>query len=317
MTYFLKGEIFPNFTFIELPIMTTSRLRYLTAAAAILFVALFCAFAVSEHSGEKFALAKQEMMLRKIGHQLLLKSGDSTSRVLPIVQIGDNEFQIRFEQQLTFQSDTLAKIVDKELSEYKAPGDYVVSVINCNLPGVIYGYAVLGSEKGNLRACSGRVQPKDCYKVNILFKESGLNTMQKSYLIGGLPVLAFIGLLLYRRPKGSTQANTTVTAAEIIETIAIGSFKFDAGNRQLIHQGDITDLTVKETRLLAIFAHAQGEIIPRARLQKELWEDEGVIVGRSLDVFISKLRKKLEADPSVKLVNIHGKGFRLETGPVN
>jgi DNA-binding response OmpR family regulator len=47
-------------------------------------------------------------------------------------------------------------------------------------------------------------------------------------------------------------------------------------------------------------------------LQKEIWEDEGIIVGRSLDVFISKLRKKLENDSAVKLVNIHGKGYKLE-----
>jgi DNA-binding response OmpR family regulator len=49
-------------------------------------------------------------------------------------------------------------------------------------------------------------------------------------------------------------------------------------------------------------------------LQKEVWEDEGVIVGRSLDMFISRLRKKFEKDPLVKIVNIHGKGYRLDIG---
>ncbi|MEN0056487.1 MAG: helix-turn-helix domain-containing protein [Mucilaginibacter sp.] len=58
-----------------------------------------------------------------------------------------------------------------------------------------------------------------------------------------------------------------------------------------------------------MFAQAPNEIIDRNRLQKEVWEDEGVIVGLSLDTFISKLRKKLENDPSVKLVSIHGKGI--------
>ena len=50
----------------------------------------------------------------------------------------------------------------------------------------------------------------------------------------------------------------------------------------------------------------------RCRLQKEIWEDEGVMVGRSLDVFISKLRKKLELDPNVNIVVIRGKGYKLE-----
>jgi DNA-binding response OmpR family regulator len=71
-------------------------------------------------------------------------------------------------------------------------------------------------------------------------------------------------------------------------------------------------LTIKEAKLLSIFAANLNQIVDRNRLQKEVWEDEGVIVGRSLDMFISKLRKKLEQDPNVKLTNIHGKGYKLE-----
>jgi DNA-binding response OmpR family regulator len=55
-----------------------------------------------------------------------------------------------------------------------------------------------------------------------------------------------------------------------------------------------------------------NEAIERNRLQKEIWEDEGVIVGRSLDMFISKLRKKLEPDPTIKIAVIRGKGYKLE-----
>ncbi|NBP70070.1 MAG: winged helix family transcriptional regulator [Cytophagia bacterium] len=55
-----------------------------------------------------------------------------------------------------------------------------------------------------------------------------------------------------------------------------------------------------------------NEPITRDQLLKEGWEDEGVIVGRSLDVFISKLRKKLIKDPKVQITNIHGIGYKLE-----
>lgn len=72
------------------------------------------------------------------------------------------------------------------------------------------------------------------------------------------------------------------------------------------------DLTGTENRVLLIFASAPNEVIERTRLQKEIWEDEGVIVGRSLDMFISKLRKKLEVDPDIKIVVIRGKGYKLE-----
>ena len=76
--------------------------------------------------------------------------------------------------------------------------------------------------------------------------------------------------------------------------------------------GKTTDLTKTETRVLRIFALTPNETIERGRLQKEIWEDEGVIVGRSLDMFISKLRKKLDPDPTIKIAVIRGKGYKLE-----
>jgi DNA-binding response OmpR family regulator len=92
----------------------------------------------------------------------------------------------------------------------------------------------------------------------------------------------------------------------------LGSVLFDAQERKLIINKETIDLTGTETRLLLIFAMSPNETIERSRLQKEIWEDEGVIVGRSLDMFISKLRKKLECDPNINIVVIRGKGYKLE-----
>jgi len=64
--------------------------------------------------------------------------------------------------------------------------------------------------------------------------------------------------------------------------------------------------------VLQILAGKPNSIIERDSIQKEVWENEGVIVTRSLDMFISKLRKKLIADELVKIVNVHGKGYKLE-----
>ena len=71
-------------------------------------------------------------------------------------------------------------------------------------------------------------------------------------------------------------------------------------------------MTSKENQVLHIFASNPNQIIDREQLQKQVWENEGVLVGRSLDVFISKLRKKLEIEPNVRIVNIHGKGYQLK-----
>lgn len=92
----------------------------------------------------------------------------------------------------------------------------------------------------------------------------------------------------------------------------LGSVQFDAKNRKLIINDTTIELTATESRVLLIFASSPNEIVERSRLQKEIWEDDGVIVGRSLDMFISKLRKKLEIDPNIKIVVIRGKGYRLE-----
>src|SRR5690606_439857 len=94
----------------------------------------------------------------------------------------------------------------------------------------------------------------------------------------------------------------------------LGSMSFDTEARKLMMNGKTIELTRTETRVLRIFALSPNETIERSRLQKEIWEDEGVIVGRSLDMFISKLRKKLEPDPAVKIVVIRGKGYKLEIG---
>ena len=63
---------------------------------------------------------------------------------------------------------------------------------------------------------------------------------------------------------------------------------------------------------MAIFVDNPNQIIKRDELTKKVWEDHGVFVGRSLDTYISKLRKKLKDDDTIKLTNIHGVGYKLE-----
>ena len=75
------------------------------------------------------------------------------------------------------------------------------------------------------------------------------------------------------------------------------------------------ELSNKETELLTLLHSHANEPMERSVLLEKVWGDEGNYVGRTLDVFISKLRKKLEADPSVKIVNIRGVGYKLIVDP--
>jgi DNA-binding response OmpR family regulator len=144
--------------------------------------------------------------------------------------------------------------------------------------------------------------------INIKFKRTGINTAKNRYLLGSLSLLAFVGFIFLR----SVKSKRALPEVQGTGTFNLGSVLFDSESRKLVINGKTIDLTVTETRVLLIFALSPNETIERSRLQKEIWEDEGVIVGRSLDMFISKLRKKLEFDPNIKIVVIRGKGYKLE-----
>ena len=92
----------------------------------------------------------------------------------------------------------------------------------------------------------------------------------------------------------------------------IGSFYFYPEQNKLVKEEKEIALSKKECELLALFVAHPNQIIKRDELTKRVWEDNGVFVGRSLDTYISKLRKKLKSDTSIKLTNVHGVGYKLE-----
>jgi hypothetical protein len=257
---------------------------------------------------DDFDIARREVLLRRIGHELLLQSGDSKSRVLPVKKIAENEYQISFENDLTFQPDSLVNTTGRLLAKDPLAGDYVVNVLNCGNSSVAYGYAISKNKKNDIVACMGREQPRACYMINIKFKPTGINTAKNRYLLGSIPFFAFVGFLLFR----SVKPRKNVPDGQFTNLFTLGTVLFDVKNRKLIINEKTIDLTGTETRVLRIFALSPNETIERSRLQKEIWEDEGVIVGRSLDMFISKLRKKLEVDPNINIIVIRGKGYKLE-----
>jgi len=274
----------------------------------VLFIAVIGA--VFGMTGEEdFDLARREILFRKIGHELLLQSGDSTSRVLPIKKLAENEYQIGFAHEFTFNPASLVNTTKRLLVKDPMANDYVIKVLNLRDSSVAYGYAISQQKKDEIIACIGRKQPKAHYLINIKLKPTGIITKKKAYLLGSLPFLAFVGFIFFRsvKPRGASHHDDLHE-----DLITLGAVVFDAENRKLTINEKVIALTGTETRLLLIFAKSPNETIERSRLQKEIWEDEGIIVGRSLDMFISKLRKKLTLDPNINIVVIRAKGYRLE-----
>ena len=92
----------------------------------------------------------------------------------------------------------------------------------------------------------------------------------------------------------------------------IASYQFDSKLRQIIRDNQVQKLSPKEADLLKLLCQNQNELVPREMALRKIWGDDGYFTARSMDVFVTKLRKFLSDDPAVEIRNIHGSGFMLE-----
>jgi DNA-binding response OmpR family regulator len=93
----------------------------------------------------------------------------------------------------------------------------------------------------------------------------------------------------------------------------IGKYSFDLNNQSLEVNGEITKLTTKETALLKILVQNKNKTLQRSIALKNVWGDDSYFNARSMDVYITKLRKLLKSDESLKILTVHGEGFKLLT----
>ena len=110
---------------------------------------------------------------------------------------------------------------------------------------------------------------------------------------------------ILRRVRGKKNKESTL--------YHIGKFTFDT-QKQLLSAGEKqTKLTTKENELLALLCSHANEILQRDFALKTIWIDDNYFNARSMDVYITKLRKHLKDDPQIEIINIHGKGYKLIT----
>ena len=94
-------------------------------------------------------------------------------------------------------------------------------------------------------------------------------------------------------------------------TFNIGEFHFDSNSQILKLNDKEQKLTSKENELLRLLCQAGNDVLDRSYALKAIWDDDNYFNSRSMDVYIAKLRKYLKKDPSIEIVNVHGKGFKL------
>jgi DNA-binding response OmpR family regulator len=102
--------------------------------------------------------------------------------------------------------------------------------------------------------------------------------------------------------------------ADVQEEYQIGKLKFIYNELKLIVDGESVTLTQREADLMKFFAEHINKILKRDEVLLNVWGKDDYFLGRSMDVFITKLRKHFKADPAIVLETIHGVGFRLNVG---
>jgi hypothetical protein len=262
-----------------------------------------------------------EVSLRKIGHELLLDAGDNTSRVMPVTQ-HEGRFVLQFASEFGFVPDSLVNAVEQVMAKARIADAYFVEVEQCDTKEVVYTYEVTGIEEEDLTLCYQRELPEDCYMILFtLMDGNGVNILSSperfesigqlypeesylSYVIAALVVILLLVVLYYlRNQRRRARADSNL--------IQLGDYYFDNLNTELIIHDQRIGLTSKEADLLRLLYDTVNTTVEREVILNMVWGDEGDYVGRTLDVFISKLRKKLEADAKVKIVNIRGVGYKL------
>ncbi|MFK7932674.1 MAG: winged helix-turn-helix domain-containing protein, partial [Saprospiraceae bacterium] len=255
------------------------------------------------------------LALRQVGDQLLRLSGNRTSTVAPIQQLDEHIFLLPLKH--SFNYDTLPTLLHAALTDFEMEKEsYYVSVKNCETDTLILGFDARQFLAGNV-PCIGRHQYADCNRIFVTFPNRKMLQTANSnwaYLLL-LPVL--LGLYFFTKkakqlvkPEVVEHRDTSDEATNHL--LHFGQSRLDFINQHLYLPNSKKELTFREAKLLHYFASNLNQLLKREDLLDEVWGDEGVIVGRSLDVFVSRLRKILRADASLQIKTVHGVGYRLE-----
>lgn len=288
-----------------------STLRFAAALAGLLVglvVSPGCEKPPSRPSANAVNLA-----LRRTADQLLRLEGDSTTNIPPVRQPDDSTFIVVLHR--TFSYDSLPQLLESALARHHIRSAYDVAVIDCaNEQNLLLGYSSADYRDGKYLPCGGRDRNPACYNLRLtLLRPAPASSwaavgMLSAGACGLLLALSWLALSWTTRQQAAATPAPSMPAAGQ----AFGRSALDFDNLVLWVGGQPQRLTYREAKLLRFFAERPNRLLEREFILQAVWEDEGVVVGRSLDVFVSRLRKLLKPDTSLSIIAVHGIGYRLD-----
>ena len=262
-------------------------------------------------SRSSYFSGKVNLALRRTAHRLLKSSGDSTSQIEPVKIVDESTFSVRLNK--NFNYDNLPKLLEESFKIHQIEDNYDVSVLNCKNGELELGYNYLDFKKDNNVACIGRKQDKTCYDLRVSFTDKSTQSASKPLWLIPLWGLFFMGFVYWIRKKPIKEIEPQImTEIQLSDKINFGNSSLDFSNQVLCSGSVKHNLTYREAKLLKLFVTHANQLLERDFILKSVWEDEGITVGRSLDVFVSRIRKMLVDDTNVQIITSHGVGYKLQ-----
>lgn len=285
--------------------MIFKRKKIILITVIFFIVCIQCKEAPKKYFSETVKVA-----LRNVGHELLTLNKNLTSPVNPIKKINAFKYELSFISTLTINPTELVASIKKNFEKIELDNEYLVEIYTCKTKEVAYSYLMKQDIKEGIIPCANRTLSDSCYIIQVTFLNVTVknNEFKINYLGYVLLISILFGsiVLIYRRKKQKRVVFNDDSLSKVI-----GIFSFYPEQHRLVNGINEISLSKKECELLIILVENKNQTVKRELLTRKVWEDNGVVVGRSLDTYISKLRKKLKDDTSIKITNIHGVGYKL------
>ena len=197
-----------------------------------LVVAFFTAWMLADSNEENDDFSEiVKVAFRDVGNQLLLSNLDSTSLVLPILELEKSKYRLSFQNQLSFEPSNLVSKVKKSFQKAALPNHYRVEVIQCSNDEVAYSYEIKNQSEKDIIPCAGRILPNNCYVIEVKFTTRFTSVFEKQFFLVGFIFLLIAFFVEYQFSKRKKLEKSN---GNNIESTQIGVFQFYPDQNKLV-----------------------------------------------------------------------------------